>query len=655
MKQKDVVMPIHSNHSLCKTCVSLMELYWFAVLLLLPLLSLLFVSKRTNEASSKTNLPPSPPTLPIIGNLHQLGKIPHRSLWKLSQKYGPVMLLKLGRVPTLVVSSPEMAKQVLKTHDLECCSRPYSHGAIKLSYNLLDVAFGPYSEYWREIRKLCVIELFTVKRVQSFWHVREREVARLINSISELSSKSNHPIEVNEKIFSLANNIICTIAFGRSYEGKQFEGYQKFQEAIDEAMAMLSSFWVADFFPKIGWVIDVVTGLHRRLEKCFRDFDTFFERVIEEHLDPNRPKPEHEDIINVLLRLSKDKTSPVQLSRDHIKSILMLSLPWLIPSLLLLFIPILYLLLNPSKPKTTTYNFPPSPQKLPIIGNLHQLGRIPHYSLYKLSEKHGHIMLLQLGRVPTLVVSSPELARDVLRTHDLDCCTRPLSRGQKKISYDFLDLAFSPYGEYWREMRKMCVMELFTSRRVQSYWYVREDEVGHLVDNIMRAAPNPVEMNDTMFTLTNNVICRVAFGTSHRGNQFEHGELKEVIDDAMTLLSGFSASDFFSPRVGWVIDLVTGLHWRLERCYRSFDTFFEKVIQEHLDPARPRPENEDIIDVMLGLAKERSTVVHLTKQHIKAVLVGEELNMEEEFGLNIRKRVPLHLVPIKYNWEDYKP
>ncbi|KAL2470882.1 Cytochrome [Abeliophyllum distichum] len=299
---------------------TLMEFYsWFPVVFfLIFVLSLLFLMKPKTAALS--NLPPSPPRLPIIGNLHQLGNIPHRSMWKLSQKYGPVMLLQLGQVPNLVVSSAEMAKQVLRTHDQECCSRPYSYGAMKLSYNLLDVAFGPHSEYWRELRKICVIKLFAVKRVQSFWNVREKEVARLINSISESSS---YPIEVNEKIFSVTNNIICSIAFGKSYEGKQFEGYYKFQEAIDDAMAMLGSFWAADFFPNFGWILDVITGLRRRLEKCFQDFDAFFEGLIDEHLDPDRPRPEHEDIIDVLLEVSKDETAPIHLSRDHIKSTLM--------------------------------------------------------------------------------------------------------------------------------------------------------------------------------------------------------------------------------------------------------------------------------------------------------------------------------------------
>ncbi|KAK2992724.1 hypothetical protein RJ640_025227 [Escallonia rubra] len=264
-------------------------------------------------------------------------------------------------------------------------------------------------------------------------------------------------------------------------------------------------------------------------------------------------------------------------------------------------------------------NLPPSPPKLPIIGNLHQLGKLPHYSLWKLSHKYGPVMLMRLGRVPTLIVSTPATAKEVLKTHDLDCCTRPLSNSQKKISYNFLDLAFSPYGEYWREMRKLCVVELFTNKRVQSFWYVREAEVAHMISKIAKSYPNPVEMSDLCFNLTNSVICRIAFGTSHRSNQFEYGELKGVIDDAMAVLSGFAAADFF-PSMGWLIDVIMGQHSRIERCFKNFDAFFQKVIDEHLDPARPTPDHEDITDAMLGLA-ERTTIIKLNNQHMKAVLV----------------------------------
>ncbi|XP_058198698.1 cytochrome P450 71B10-like [Rhododendron vialii] len=289
-------------------------------LILLLLSSLISIWFSIRIFKKPSNLPPGPPQLPIIGNLHQLmSNLPHRSLYELSKRYGPVMHLRLGQVPTLVVSSPEMAKQVLKTHDLVCCSRPVSRGPKRLSYNFLDVAFVPYSNYWREMRKLCIIELFNVKRVQSFGHVREEQVGQLIKS---LSKGSGDPVELSERIFSLTNNVLCRIAFGKSYEGRQFAS-GKFQATIDEAMAMLSSFWGSDFFPYVGWIVDVLSGLHSRLEKLFHDFDGFFERVIEDHVDPTRKRSENEDFTDILLGLAQDQTASFRLTRDHIKAVLM--------------------------------------------------------------------------------------------------------------------------------------------------------------------------------------------------------------------------------------------------------------------------------------------------------------------------------------------
>ncbi|KAI8523446.1 hypothetical protein RHMOL_Rhmol13G0074200 [Rhododendron molle] len=151
-----------------------------------------------------------------------------------------------------------------------------------------------------------------------------------------------------------------------------------------------------------------------------------------------------------------------------------------------------------------------------------------------------------------------------------------------------------------------------------------------------------------------NLFGKIAFGTSHRGNQFEYGKLKDIIDNAMTLLSGFSASIFF-----WVSDLLSiwsrgcSGSWRVQIIFLVCVCGYfhnEKVLEEHLDPARPKPQHEDITDVMLGLAKDRTTVIHLAKDHMKAILL--KIDMGEEFGLNIWKKLALKLVPVKYNWED---
>jgi 4-hydroxyphenylacetaldehyde oxime monooxygenase len=145
-------------------------------LLVVLLFLLVAMARRRRRTSGGSRLPPGPPGLPILGNLHQMGSLPHRSLRDLARRHGPVMLLRLGAVPTLVVSSPAAAREVMKAHDVDCCSRPDTPGARRLSYGHKDVAFAPYSEYWREMRKLFVVELLSARRVQATWYAREAEV-----------------------------------------------------------------------------------------------------------------------------------------------------------------------------------------------------------------------------------------------------------------------------------------------------------------------------------------------------------------------------------------------------------------------------------------------------------------------------------------------
>ncbi|XP_030449479.1 cytochrome P450 71B10-like [Syzygium oleosum] len=309
-------------------------LTWLA--LSLPLLLLLLSVKnfrKKNQATTSTttttmkeekkNLPPGPPSLPIIGNLHQLGHLPHQSLWKLSRQYGPVMLIHLGGIPTVIVSSPSAAGEVLKTHDLECCSRPRLVGTGRLSYDYLDIAFVEYGDYWRELRKLVVLELFSAKRAQSFRYVREEEVGSMIELITE-SAENRTPVNMSEKFMALTANITCRVAFGKAFQATEFDD-GRLVHMIHEALAMLGSFSASDFFPRFGWIVDRFTGLHSRLEKSFRNLDVIYQKVIDEHRNANKSNEEEEDIVDLLLKMERDQTvlAGVRLKEDNIKAILM--------------------------------------------------------------------------------------------------------------------------------------------------------------------------------------------------------------------------------------------------------------------------------------------------------------------------------------------
>ncbi|KAL5064549.1 hypothetical protein RYX36_026286 [Vicia faba] len=102
--------------------------------------------KWYSNSTKPKNSPPSPPKFPIIGNLHQLGLFPHRTLQSLAKQYGPFMQIHLGSVPVLVISSPEAASEIMKTHDRIFANRPQTKLYDILLYDCKDVSTAPYGE-----------------------------------------------------------------------------------------------------------------------------------------------------------------------------------------------------------------------------------------------------------------------------------------------------------------------------------------------------------------------------------------------------------------------------------------------------------------------------------------------------------------------------
>ncbi|TMW81588.1 hypothetical protein EJD97_008802 [Solanum chilense] len=292
----------------------------FLLLLVAFLIILIFLLNKT-KISRNTNLPPGPLGLPIIGNLHQYDSVtPHIYFWKLSKKYGKIFSLKFGSTPIVVISSAKLAKEVMKTQDLAFCSRPSTLCQQKLSYNSNDIVFSPYNDYWREIRKICLIHLFSLKKVQSFSPIRVDEVSRMIKKISQQAAASQIT-NLSKIVISLTTTIICRVAFGIRFDEEAHEK-RRFDELMNESQDILASFFVSDFFPSLSW-IDKFTGMKNKLEKNFKCLDEFYEELIEQHHNPNRPKSMEGDMIDILLQLRKEQSTQIHLTLDNIKAILM--------------------------------------------------------------------------------------------------------------------------------------------------------------------------------------------------------------------------------------------------------------------------------------------------------------------------------------------
>jgi len=299
---------------------------------------------RKHKRSEKQTLPPGPRGLPFIGNLHLLeSSTLCLKLSELSKKYGDIFSLQLGSRAAIVVSSPKLAKEVMKTHDLQNCGRPSLICSMKISYNGLDMIFSPYRDYWRHTRKLSIIHFLSLKRVLMFSSVRKDEVIRLVKKITQHASCSK-VTDLHALLTCLTTAIVCRTALGRRYEEEGIES-SMFHGLFKEAQELVSATFYTDYIPLVGGVIDKLSGMTGRLEKMCNLLDTFYQNAIDEHLDPERKNlTKEEDIIDALLQLKNDPSFSMDLTPAHIKPLMMVIL--LFSLHLLTFLSILLILVN---------------------------------------------------------------------------------------------------------------------------------------------------------------------------------------------------------------------------------------------------------------------------------------------------------------------
>jgi hypothetical protein len=236
------------------------------------------------------------------------------------------MLLHLGQLRVLVVSSVDMAKEVMQTHDTVFASRPCLTSTKALLYGCKDIAFACYGDTWRQKKKLCVIELLSQKRVQSVQFIREEEAVALVDKIRKATILSDGCCTVNlsEMIIATANNIISRCIFGKKYDG---DGC-RFGKLGRKIMTQVSDLSIGDMFPLLGWV-DVLTGQIKKFKATFEEMNDFFDGVIIEH-KMSRRDPNKKDFLDILLQLQNDGLSEFNLTQNDLKALLMvfLSIPF---------------------------------------------------------------------------------------------------------------------------------------------------------------------------------------------------------------------------------------------------------------------------------------------------------------------------------------
>lgn len=228
-------------------------------------------------------------------------------------------------------------------------------------------------------------------------------------------------------------------------------------------------------------------------------------------------------------------------------------------------------------------------------------------------------MFMRLGLMPTVVVSSPQAAEQFLKTHDLIFASRPAIEASNYISYGHKSLAFSPYGSYWRTVRKMCTLELLSMAKINAFQGMRKEELDLLIEYVKEAAEDGVAVDLTakVSSLTADMTCRMVFGKKYMEEEFHEKGFKAVIQEALTLAAIPNLGDYI-PQIA-SLDL-QGLRKRMKAVSKVFDAFFEKIIDEHVR-SKDEKRTKDFVDVMLSFLGSEETEYKINREHIKAIIL----------------------------------
>ena len=241
---------------------------------------------RNRVKKSNNLVPEAAGSWPIIGHLHLLGgsQVPHRVLGSLADKFGPIFTIKLGVHRVLVVSNSEVAKECLTTNDKVFASRPKAMVSELMGYNYANFGLTPYGPYWREIRKIVVLELVSQHRLRMLAQVRVSEVKKFIIDLyrtcnTNKGSPGKVKIDLKELFGDLVVNIVAKIIFGDCF--LPMEQNDKFKKDIRRFNELLGAFIPSDFIPGLRWLD--LGGYEKMMKKTAKDIDVVIDGWLEEH------------------------------------------------------------------------------------------------------------------------------------------------------------------------------------------------------------------------------------------------------------------------------------------------------------------------------------------------------------------------------------
>ncbi|KAG2672869.1 hypothetical protein I3760_13G061800 [Carya illinoinensis] len=256
-----------------------MDLFLVEKVLLSLFLAVVAAIAISKLRGKRFKLPPGPIPVPVFGNWLQVGDdLNHRNLTDLAKKFGDIFLLRMGQRNLVVVSSPELAKEVLQTQGVEFGSRTRNVVFDIFTGQGQDMVFTLYGEHWRKMRRIMTVPFFTNKVVQQQRVAWEEEVSRVVEEVKNTPEASTTGIVIRKRLELMMYNNMYRIMFNRRFESLDDPLFVKLRALNGERSRLAQSFEYnyGDFIPILrpflrGYLKICEDVKNRRLQ-LFKDY-----------------------------------------------------------------------------------------------------------------------------------------------------------------------------------------------------------------------------------------------------------------------------------------------------------------------------------------------------------------------------------------------
>ncbi|XP_063793896.1 cytochrome P450 2B1-like [Pseudophryne corroboree] len=272
------------------------------ILVLLALVCTAWLKKATKVQSL---LPPGPPPLPLIGNIHHMtpGKF-LVSLQKFQEKYGPVFTIYIGSKPIVVLCGYDLLKETLIDQRDIFSGRgnmPVAEYVLK-GYGIL-VSNG---ECWKQMRRFALTTLRNFGMGKRSIEERIQEEAMCL--VEECGKTEGKPFDPTFLFSCAVSNIICSIVFGKHFEYKD-EQFLTLLRNIYRTLRFMNSTWGLIFYYFHGLLINV-PGPHQQGVQCLTALKTFVKERVKSSLKTLDALSPRHFIDCFLIKMQQEKENP---------------------------------------------------------------------------------------------------------------------------------------------------------------------------------------------------------------------------------------------------------------------------------------------------------------------------------------------------------